>query len=133
MTGLIAFKGLKQKLVNSIVISCVFVVPLVDCCNITSFNIYSLRFKNENGIGITSLEWDPSGLGSEQGNQLAFADREGYVGVFEGVYPSNRSGQGPAGGGQEADPLAEDSLLMEVRTEPYLEEVGRHHVHYTVR
>ena len=60
------------------------------------------------------MEWNPSGMESEKGNQLAFADREGYVGVFEGVYPSNQSGRGSAGGGQEADPLAEDSLLMEV-------------------
>ena len=58
-------------------------------------------------------------MGSGEGNQLAFADREGYVGVFEGVYPSNQNGRGSAGGRQEVDPLADDSLLMEVRTEPH--------------
>ena len=37
-----------------------------------------------------------------------FADREGYVGVFDGVYGIE--------GGRETndDPLADDSLLMEV-------------------
>lgn len=64
--------------------------------------------KNENETGITALEWDPRGCGSAGGDQLVFADNTGYVGVFEGVYPSKESTN------QSIDPLAEDSLLMEV-------------------
>ena len=58
--------------------------------------------------------WDPRGRG-KGGDILAFADTEGYVGVFEKVYPSSEGGGG--GGGVEAvenDPLVDDSLLMEV-------------------
>jgi len=80
------------------------------------------RFKNDNGIGITSLEWDPRGRG-KGGDLLAFADNEGYVGVFEKVYPSSE-GLGEVGGegggevGSRAkDALEDDSLLMEVRSE----------------
>lgn len=86
----------------------------VSPCNlhVTLLSLFFLldRFKNENQTGITALEWDPRGSGSPQGNQLVFADRSGYVGTFEGVYPSKE----PAN--QNTDPLAEDSLLMEVRT-----------------
>ena len=46
----------------------------------------------------------------DSGQSLAFADRDGYVGVFEGAHPSNSQSAGTA----EPDPLAEDSLLMEV-------------------
>lgn len=72
------------------------------------------RFKNDNGIGITSLEWDPRGHG-KGGDLLAFADNEGYVGVFEKVYPSSE-GRGEVGG-RAKDALEDDSLLMEVRSE----------------
>ena len=55
--------------------------------NITgSRNTYK-RCTDENGMGITSLEWDPRGRGSELGEQLLFADLEGYVGAFDNVYP----------------------------------------------
>lgn len=64
--------------------------------------------KNGNQTGITALEWDPRGHGSAGGDQLVFADRAGYVGVFQEAYPS----QEPTN--QNPDPLAEDSLLMEV-------------------
>ena len=58
--------------------------------------------------------WDPRGRG-KGGDILAFADTEGYVGVFEKVYPSSEGG-GVGGGveGVESDPLVDDSLLMEV-------------------
>ena len=72
------------------------------------------RFKNDEGIGITSLAWDLRGRG-KGGDLLAFADTEGYVGVFEKVSPSSEGGGG--GGeveGVESDPLVDDSLLMEV-------------------
>ena len=67
-----------------------------------------LRFKNENGIGITSLEWDPRGRGNPQ---LAFADNEGYIGTFHDVYPSNQTTT--VSKAMTSDPLADDSLLME--------------------
>ncbi len=68
---------------------------------------------NDNGVGITSLEWHPKGRDSDT---LAFADREGYVGVFEGVWPSPSVGGVRGGSGIVADddPLVDDSLLMEV-------------------
>ena len=40
-----------------------------------------------------------------------FGDMEGYVGMFEGVYPSNKTS---GGGAVSNDTLADDSLLMEV-------------------
>jgi WD40 repeat protein len=44
--------------------------------NITgSRNAYK-RCTNESGMGITVLEWDPRGLGSETGERLKFADLE---------------------------------------------------------
>lgn len=67
------------------------------------------RLQNENQTGITALEWDPRGRGSPEGSQLAFADKGGYVGVFLDVYPSE-----DAANESPSDPLAEDSLLMEV-------------------
>ena len=72
--------------------------------------LFDFRMENENHTGITALEWDPRGLSSPHGNQLAFADKSGYVGVFEGVYPPEEELTN-----RNADPLAEDSLLMEVR------------------
>ena len=58
--------------------------------------------------------WDPRGRG-KGGDLLAFADTEGYVGVFEKVYPSSEGGGGGGGvEGVESDPLVDDSLLMEV-------------------
>ena len=58
--------------------------------------------------------WDPRGRG-KGGDLLAFADTEGYVGVFEKVYPSSEGGGGGGGvEGVESDPLVNDSLLMEV-------------------
>ena len=38
-------------------------------------------------MGISSLEWEPRGRGSELGEQLLFANLEGYVGAFDNVYP----------------------------------------------
>ena len=77
------------------------------------------RMRNENQTGITALEWDLRGADSPEGNRLLFADSAGYVGVFEGVYPPNKDLEPPAttttSTGQ-LDPLAEDSLLMEVCT-----------------
>ena len=55
--------------------------------------------------------WDPRGRG-KGGDLLAFADTEGYVGMFEKVYPSSEGGGGVEG--VESDPLVDDSLLMEV-------------------
>jgi hypothetical protein len=67
------------------------------------------RLQNENETGITGLEWDPRGRGSPEGNQLVFTDKGGYVGVFLDVYPTEGvTNESPA------DPLAQDSLLMEV-------------------
>ena len=69
-----------------------------------------------------SLEWDPRGRGSEPGEQLLFANLEGYVGAFDNVYPPKTESTN-----QIADetivssssltndnPLVDDSLLMEV-------------------
>ncbi len=66
--------------------------------------------KNDNSAGITGLDWDPRGRGSDL---LVFADKDGYVGVFHDVYPSQQ--RPPSEPPRVADPLAEDSLLMEVR------------------
>lgn len=82
------------------------------------------RYTNENGIGITSLEWDPRGRGTDIGEQLVFADLEGHIGAFDNVYPDvsmattddisdNSSAPVPSD-----DPLVDDSLLMEV-SKPY--------------
>ena len=83
------------------------------------------RCTNENGIGITSLEWDPRRRGSEIGEQLLFADFEDHVGAFDNVYPHETtttnqmidetvgsSSPGPVP--NTDDPLVDDSLLMEV-------------------
>ena len=67
--------------------------------------------KNENRTGITSLEWDPRGRGSPNGQELVFGDVGGYVGVFAQVYPSAEETPEVEEG---RDHLAEDSLLMEV-------------------
>ena len=75
----------------------------------------SERYRNESGIGITSLEWypDTSGIESvqESGCGLYFADSEGYIGWFKGVWPVE--GGGGEVKGDRDDVLAEDSLLME--------------------
>ena len=70
-------------------------------------------------MGITSLEWDPRGRGSEIGEQLIFADLEGYVGAFDNVYPpetesTNQITDGSSYPVTNDDPLVDDSLLMEV-------------------
>ena len=48
-----------------------------------------------------------------------FADKEGYLGAFEGVYPGSAEGVGGSSGewveSGDVDPLIDDSLLMEVR------------------
>ena len=73
------------------------------------------RYRNESGIGISSLEWYPdTEVESERDDKagLYFADKEGYIGWFQGAGPV-----GGRGSGKEAeptdDPLADDSLLME--------------------
>ena len=73
------------------------------------------RYRNESGIGISSLEWYPdTEVESERDAKagLYFADKEGYIGWFQGAGPV-----GGRGSGKEAeptdDPLADDSLLME--------------------
>ena len=86
-----------------------------------SRNAYK-RCTNESGMGITSLEWDPRGCGSELGEQLLFADLEGYVGAFDNVYPpettsTNQITDETVGSSSHVandDPLVDDSLLMEV-------------------
>ena len=73
-------------------------------------------------MGITSLKWDPRGCGSELGEQLLFANLEGYVGVFYNVYPSGTTSTnqitdetiGSSSHVANDDPLVDDSLLMEV-------------------
>ena len=45
------------------------------------------RCTNESGMGITSLEWDPRGCGSELGEQLLFTDFKGHVRAFDNIYP----------------------------------------------
>ena len=77
--------------------------------------MYLCRYCNESGIGITSLEWYPdtgdmdSGQDSRRG--LYFADKEGYIGWFQGAWPVKQGGgEGVRG---DDDLLAEDSLLME--------------------
>ena len=71
-------------------------------------------------MGITSLEWDPRGRGTELGNQLLFADMEGHIGAFDNVYPDvtmetddppTEDSSAPL---RSDDPLVDDSLLMEV-------------------
>ena len=79
------------------------------CACGTSSTVGMCRMENQNQAGITALEWDPKGYGSPEGNQIVFADKDGYVGVFQDVYPSEDVTN------QNTDPLAEDSLLMEVR------------------
>ena len=72
-------------------------------------------------MGITSLEWDPRGRGSELGEQLLFADLEEYVGAFD-VYPpetesTNQITDETVGSSSPVtndNPLVDDSLLMEV-------------------
>ena len=72
---------------------------------------------------ITSLEWDPlRGHSIELGEQLLFADLEGYVGAFDDVYPpetalTNQVTDETVGSSSPIvndDPLVDDSLLMEV-------------------
>ena len=59
------------------------------------------RYCNESGIGITSLEWYPDMGGVDSGQDsrcgLYFADKEGYVGWFQGAWPVR---QGGGGGGE---------------------------------
>ena len=74
-------------------------------------------------MGITSLEWDPRGHGSEIGEQLIFADLEGQVGAFDNVYPHETTTTNQITDEtvdpsfpvvNTDDPLVDDSLLMEV-------------------
>ena len=74
-------------------------------------------------MGIMSLEWDPRGRGSEIGEQLLFADLEGYVGAFDNVYPhettmtnqiTDETVDSISPVVNTDDPLVDDSLLMEV-------------------
>ena len=75
-------------------------------------------------MGITSLECDPRGRGSELREQLLFANLEGYVGAFNNVYPPETSTESTNQIADKAivssspvandDPLVYDSLLMEV-------------------
>ena len=71
-------------------------------------------------MGITSLEWDPRGRGTELGDQLLFADMEGHIGAFDNVDPAvtmetddppTEDSSTPL---RSDDPLVDDSLLMEV-------------------
>ena len=74
-----------------------------------------IRYRNESGIGITSLEWYPDTEESERDGKagLYFADNEGYIGWFQGAEPT-AGGRGSAKGAESTDdPLADDSLLME--------------------
>ncbi|CAI8014341.1 WD repeat and HMG-box DNA-binding protein 1 [Geodia barretti] len=73
------------------------------------------RYRNESGIGITSLEWYPDTEESERDGKagLYFADNEGYIGWFQGAEPTV-GGRGSTKGVESTDdPLADDSLLME--------------------
>ena len=71
-------------------------------------------------MGITSLEWDPRGRGTELGEQVLFADQEGYVGAFDNVYPDDATATNQITDETSSvvppsdDPLVDDSLLMEV-------------------
>ena len=85
------------------------------------------RCTDENGIGITSLEWDPRGRGSEIGEQLIFADLVGQIGAFDNIYPHETTltmtnqitdetvgSSSPDPIANTDDPLVDDTLLMEV-------------------
>ena len=74
-------------------------------------------------MGITSLEWDSSGHGSEIGEQLFFADLEGQVGAFDNVYHlgttttnqiTDKTVDSSSPVVNTDDPLVDDSLLMKV-------------------
>ena len=91
--------------------------------NLTGNRNACKRCTNENGMGITSLEWDPRRRGSEIGEQLLFADLEDHVGAFDNVYPhetttTNQITDENVGSSfpvvNNDDPLVDDSLLMEV-------------------
>ena len=68
------------------------------------------------------VEWDPRGRGSELGEQLLFANLEGYVGAFDNVYPpetesTNQITDETAVSSSSLandTSLVDDSLLMEV-------------------
>ena len=78
------------------------------------------RCTNESEIGITSLEWDPRGRGTEIGEQLLFADVEGYIGAFDNVYPAvametaSDTEDDSSAPIPNDNPIVDDSLLMEV-------------------
>ena len=87
------------------------------CVSVQYITTLGLRYRNESGVGITSLEWYPDTNGtdseSESRRGLYFADKEGYIGWFQGAEPGG-GGEGVKGAcGDSGDPLAEDSLLME--------------------
>lgn len=76
------------------------------------------RYSNEKGIGITSLVWNEDQeeveLESDTKTGLYYADKEGYIGWFQGAWP----GRGSSGRSKDEtttsdDPLVNDSLLME--------------------
>ena len=84
--------------------------------NVTGIRSAYKRCTNESEIGITSLEWDPRGRGTEIGEQLLFADLEGHIGAFDSVYPdvAMETAEDSSAPLPNEDPLVDDSLLMEV-------------------
>ena len=64
--------------------------------------------QNENQISITSLEWNSATELDK--SSIAFADKEGYIGVFDVPLPNEEVVE------DRKDPLIEDSLLMEVNS-----------------
>ena len=62
-------------------------------------------------MGITSLEWGPSGE-SDSGSMLVFGDKEGHIGIFKGVELQHEKWEES----EYQRSLAEDSLLMEVKS-----------------
>eukprot|EP00731_Ephydatia_muelleri_P022174 Em0014g765a len=67
-----------------------------------------MRCKNEDGMGITSLEWG-QGMESDSGSVLVFGDKEGHIGTFKGVELQSEKGEES----KHQRSLGEDSLLME--------------------
>ena len=88
--------------------------------NVTRNRSAYKRCTNESEIGITSLEWDPRGCGTEIGEQLLFADLEGHIGAFDNVYPAvaietaSDTEDDSSAPIPNDNPIVDDSLLMEV-------------------
>ena len=55
------------------------------------------RYCNESSIGVTSLEWYPDTGDVDSGQDgrcgLYFADKEGYIGWFQGAWPVRQGGR----------------------------------------